>query len=123
MAGTDASLPVPVDGMPVADDLDLSDGNGALNVPFEMEQLPSQILRVILLIILQYIPMQMQEQTLIIKLMELHLLLMKLLQVLQSLNQKTLMIPGVTGHQFQLPEHRNGAGITLMESAIHHVPV
>ncbi len=37
MAGTDASLPVPVDGMPVADDLDLSDGNGALNVPFGNE--------------------------------------------------------------------------------------
>ncbi len=34
MAGADASLPVPVDGTPIADDIDLSDGNGALNVPF-----------------------------------------------------------------------------------------
>lgn len=37
MAGINASLPVPVDGMPVADDLDLSDGNGAFNVPFGNE--------------------------------------------------------------------------------------
>ncbi|MEZ5149277.1 MAG: hypothetical protein R2759_19960 [Bacteroidales bacterium] len=33
-AGTSASLPVPVDGTPVADDLDLSDGSGALNVSY-----------------------------------------------------------------------------------------
>jgi hypothetical protein len=33
-AGTDASLPTPVDGTPVEDDLDLSDGSGALNVPY-----------------------------------------------------------------------------------------
>jgi hypothetical protein len=37
-AGTNASLPVPVDGTPVADDLDLSDGSGALNVGFGIEE-------------------------------------------------------------------------------------
>ena len=37
MAGTDASLPTPTDGTPVADDLDLSDGSGALNVLFGEE--------------------------------------------------------------------------------------
>jgi len=37
MAGTSSSLPIPVDGTPVSDDLDLSDGNGALNVPFGNE--------------------------------------------------------------------------------------
>jgi hypothetical protein len=37
-AGTSASLPVPVDGIPVADDLDLSDGSGALNVNFGSEE-------------------------------------------------------------------------------------
>ena len=34
MAGIDASLPVPVDGTPVANDTDLSDGSGAINVAF-----------------------------------------------------------------------------------------
>ncbi|MCD4698380.1 MAG: DUF5017 domain-containing protein, partial [Bacteroidales bacterium] len=37
MAGTSPSLPVPVDGTPVADDLDLSDGSGALNVSYGIE--------------------------------------------------------------------------------------
>lgn len=34
MAGLNTSLPVPADGTPVLDDLDLSDGNGALNVTY-----------------------------------------------------------------------------------------
>ncbi len=34
MAGIDASLPVPVDGTPVPNDTDLSDGSGALNVAY-----------------------------------------------------------------------------------------
>ncbi len=33
-AGTNASLPTPVDGTPVTNDIDLSDGSGALNVNF-----------------------------------------------------------------------------------------
>lgn len=37
-AGTSASLPTPVDGMPVPNDTDLSDGSGALNVGFEIEE-------------------------------------------------------------------------------------
>jgi hypothetical protein len=37
-AGTDASLPVPTDGMPVPDDTDLSDGSGALNVSYGVEE-------------------------------------------------------------------------------------
>ena len=37
MAGINPSLPVPVDGTPVPDDPDLSDGSGALNVPFGEE--------------------------------------------------------------------------------------
>ena len=37
-AGTSASLPMPVDGTPISDDLDLSDGSGALNVSFGMEE-------------------------------------------------------------------------------------
>ncbi|MCF8379544.1 MAG: choice-of-anchor J domain-containing protein [Bacteroidales bacterium] len=37
-AGTDSSLPVPVDGQPVANDLNLSDGSGALNVAFGEEE-------------------------------------------------------------------------------------
>jgi len=37
-AGTNSSLPLPVDGTPVADDLDLSDGSGALNVVFGLEE-------------------------------------------------------------------------------------
>ena len=36
-AGTTASLPVPVDGTPVTDDADLSDGSGALNISFGTE--------------------------------------------------------------------------------------
>ena len=36
-AGTTASLPVPVDGTPVTDDADLSDGSGALNIPYGAE--------------------------------------------------------------------------------------
>jgi len=36
-AGTNSSLPVPVDGTPVANDPDLSDGSGALNVNFGIE--------------------------------------------------------------------------------------
>ncbi|GAB4329395.1 MAG: hypothetical protein Kow00127_21780 [Bacteroidales bacterium] len=36
-AGTDSSLPVPQDGTPVADDTDLSDGLGALNVDYGEE--------------------------------------------------------------------------------------
>ncbi len=38
-AGTSASLPTPTDGIPVANDTDLSDGSGALNVAFEMEEI------------------------------------------------------------------------------------
>ncbi len=38
LAGTSSSLPVPVDGTPIADDLDLSDGSGAYNVMFGVEQ-------------------------------------------------------------------------------------
>ncbi|MEZ5083293.1 MAG: choice-of-anchor J domain-containing protein [Bacteroidales bacterium] len=38
MAGTSASLPVPVDGTPVADDTDLTDGSGALNVNFGQQE-------------------------------------------------------------------------------------
>ena len=37
-AGTSASLPVPADGTPVPDDTDLSDGSGALNIAFGIEQ-------------------------------------------------------------------------------------
>ncbi len=37
-AGTDASLPVPADGTPISDDLDLSDGSGAANVAFGSEE-------------------------------------------------------------------------------------
>jgi hypothetical protein len=37
-AGTSSSLPTPVDGTPVMNDLDLSDGNGALNVGFGAQQ-------------------------------------------------------------------------------------
>lgn len=37
-AGTSSGLPVPVDGTPVADDIDLSDGSGALNVAFGLEE-------------------------------------------------------------------------------------
>ncbi len=33
-AGTSSALPVPVDGTPVEDDLDLSDGSGAVNIPY-----------------------------------------------------------------------------------------
>ena len=36
-AGTNSSLPVPSDGTPVADDTDLSDGNGAINVGYGAE--------------------------------------------------------------------------------------
>ena len=36
-AGTDASLPIPTDGVPIPDDLDLSDGTGAANVDFGVE--------------------------------------------------------------------------------------
>jgi len=36
-AGTNSSLPVPLDGTPVADDTDLSDGSGAINVAFGAE--------------------------------------------------------------------------------------
>ncbi len=36
-AGTSASLPMPVDGTPVANDLDLSDGSGAFNVAYGSE--------------------------------------------------------------------------------------
>ncbi|MCD4684037.1 MAG: choice-of-anchor J domain-containing protein, partial [Bacteroidales bacterium] len=37
-AGTTASLPTPTDGTPVPDDTDLSDGSGALNVVFGLEE-------------------------------------------------------------------------------------
>lgn len=37
-AGTSASLPTPTDGTPVADDTDLSDGSGALNVLYGLEE-------------------------------------------------------------------------------------
>jgi hypothetical protein len=37
-AGTTSSLPAPEDGTPVMNDLDLSDGNGALNVGFGAQQ-------------------------------------------------------------------------------------
>ncbi|MCD4730160.1 MAG: DUF5017 domain-containing protein, partial [Bacteroidales bacterium] len=37
-AGTSASLPTPADGTPVPDDTDLSDGSGALNVLFGLEE-------------------------------------------------------------------------------------
>jgi hypothetical protein len=37
-AGTSPTLPIPVDGTPIADDTDLSDGSGALNVAFGIEQ-------------------------------------------------------------------------------------
>jgi len=37
-AGTSATLPTPVDGTPVMNDLDLSDGSGALNVGFGAQQ-------------------------------------------------------------------------------------
>ncbi|MBN2174223.1 MAG: choice-of-anchor J domain-containing protein [Bacteroidales bacterium] len=37
-AGTDETLPVPADGIPVLNDTDFSDGSGAMNVPFGMEQ-------------------------------------------------------------------------------------
>jgi len=36
-AGTSSTLPVPVDGTPIANDPDLSDGEGALNVSFGIE--------------------------------------------------------------------------------------
>jgi len=38
LAGTSSSLPVPVDGIPIINDLDLSDGDGALNVDFGIEE-------------------------------------------------------------------------------------
>ena len=38
MAGVNPNLPVPQDGTPVPDDLDLSDGEGALNVQFGVEE-------------------------------------------------------------------------------------
>ncbi|MBN1339111.1 MAG: choice-of-anchor J domain-containing protein [Bacteroidales bacterium] len=38
MAGIQGNLPVPVDGAPVANDTDLSDGNGALNIAYGMEE-------------------------------------------------------------------------------------
>jgi hypothetical protein len=38
LAGTSASLPVPVDGMPIPNDLDLSDGSGAINVSYGSQQ-------------------------------------------------------------------------------------
>ena len=38
MAGIDPSLPVPIDGTPVPDDTDLSDGNGALNISYGVEE-------------------------------------------------------------------------------------
>ena len=37
-AGTSPALPVPEDGSPVPDDTDLSDGSGALNVLYEVEE-------------------------------------------------------------------------------------
>jgi hypothetical protein len=37
-AGTSPTLPVPVDGTPVPDDTDLSDGSGALNISYGMEE-------------------------------------------------------------------------------------
>ncbi|MEZ5195694.1 MAG: choice-of-anchor J domain-containing protein [Bacteroidales bacterium] len=37
-AGLDVSLPVPVDGTPVVDDLDLSDGTGAINIVFGVQE-------------------------------------------------------------------------------------
>jgi hypothetical protein len=37
LGGTSASLPVPVDGTPITDDSDLSDGSGALNISFGTE--------------------------------------------------------------------------------------
>lgn len=37
-AGTSASLPTPEDGTPVPNDTDLSDGSGALNIAFGMEE-------------------------------------------------------------------------------------
>jgi hypothetical protein len=37
-AGTSESLPVPVDGTPITDDADLSDGSGALNISFGIEE-------------------------------------------------------------------------------------
>jgi hypothetical protein len=37
-AGTDSALPTPTDGTPVANDLDLSDGSGALNVNFGVQE-------------------------------------------------------------------------------------
>lgn len=37
-AGTSSTLPAPVDGTPVADDLDLTDGSGALNVAYGIEE-------------------------------------------------------------------------------------
>lgn len=38
LAGTSASLPVPVDGVPIPNDLNLSDGSGAINVSFGSQQ-------------------------------------------------------------------------------------
>ncbi len=38
MAGINAALPVPADGTPVPNDIDLSDGSGALNVAYGMEE-------------------------------------------------------------------------------------
>jgi hypothetical protein len=37
-AGTSSSLPLPVDGIPVADDLNLNDGSGAINIVYGMEE-------------------------------------------------------------------------------------
>ncbi len=37
-AGTDSALPAPTDGSPVANDLDLSDGSGAMNVNFGVQE-------------------------------------------------------------------------------------
>ncbi|MCD4729949.1 MAG: choice-of-anchor J domain-containing protein, partial [Bacteroidales bacterium] len=37
-AGTSSTLPTPVDGTPVADDIDLSDGSGAVNVDYGIEE-------------------------------------------------------------------------------------
>jgi hypothetical protein len=38
LAGTTFNLPVPADGIPILNDLDLSDGDGALNVDFGVEE-------------------------------------------------------------------------------------
>ncbi|MEZ5195691.1 MAG: choice-of-anchor J domain-containing protein [Bacteroidales bacterium] len=36
-AGTDSNLPMPTDGTPVSDDMDLTDGSGAMNVAYGVE--------------------------------------------------------------------------------------